>query len=112
MPTKDVEPDVFQMMLRYVYDMEIIFPWEWKEHSKEILQAAGKYGFSALKSEAEAWHLKNLELMVENVIDELLYSDGTHCLDLKNANIMFIVENGQRVLASSLMQSFTNLRSC
>jgi hypothetical protein len=32
-------------------------PQDWAEHSKQILEASGKYGFTALKVLAEAWHI-------------------------------------------------------
>ena len=44
--------------------------------------------------------MKNLNLSVDNVIDELLYADGNHCLLMKKAATDFIVENGQAVIAS------------
>eukprot|EP00956_Cyclotella_meneghiniana_P024634 scaffold49710_cov33-Cyclotella_meneghiniana.AAC.1 len=105
MPISDVEPDTFEIMLKYVYGKNIM-AHEWKEHSKPILIASGKYGLSALRVEAEAWYLKNLDVSVDNAIDELLYADANHCLLLKKAVINFIVENGQAVIASS---SFSKL---
>ena len=100
MVIKDVDPKIFEMMLGYVYGKGIR-ACDWKKHSKQILVASGKYGLTALKTEAEAWHVKNLNLTIDNAVDELLYADGTHCLDLKKASIQFIVENGEGVLAST-----------
>jgi hypothetical protein len=62
----------------------------------------GKYGFAALKVEAEAWHIKRLKLKltVDNAVDELLYADGTLCVGLKKAVMDFIIDNGQGVIAS------------
>ena len=100
MPINDVEPYTFGIMLEYVYGKRILAD-DWKDHSKSILDASGKYGLSALRLEAEAWHVKNLDLSVDGAIDELLYADGNHCLLLKKAVIDFIVENGQAVIASS-----------
>ena len=100
MAIKDVDPDIFEMMLGHVYGKRI-YSDKWKNHDKAILIASGKYGFTALKSEAEAWRVKNLNLTIDNAVDELLYADATHCLDLKKASIKFIVENGEEVLAST-----------
>ena len=97
---KDVDPDIFEMMLGHLYCVKICSD-QWKDHGKAILTASGKYGFTELKEEAEAWHVKNLNLTVENAVDELLYADGSHCFDLKNAVIKFIVENGEGVLESA-----------
>ena len=51
--------------------MSGILGHEWKELSKPIIDASGKYGLSALRLEAEAWHVKNLNLSVDNAVDEL-----------------------------------------
>ena len=106
MPIKDVKPEIFEFMLKYVYGKTIhrdewIEHFEEKEHSKEILKASEKYGFVALRVEAEAWYIKCMDLTEENAVDELLYSDGNHFLKIKEAVIKFIVENGQAVISSS-----------
>ena len=100
MAINDVDPDIFEMMLRYVYGKRI-HTGQWRDHSKKILTASGKYGLTELKKEAEAWHINNLNLTAESAVDELLYADGTHCLEMKKAVIQFIVENGEEVLSSS-----------
>ena len=94
-----VEPNIFEMMLRHVYGHNIPSN-KWKDHGKAILTASGKYGFTALKIEAEAWCVKNLNLTGENAADELLFADGIHCLDLKKAVIHFIINNCEEVLQS------------
>jgi hypothetical protein len=101
LPIKDVKPEIFEIMLKSVYG-KIIHPSEWHEHSKDILDAAGKYGFTDLKSDAEAWHVKiaKEKFTVENVVDELLYADGKDCPLLKQAAMDFIVEHGEEVLDS------------
>jgi hypothetical protein len=84
MPIQNVEPKSFELMLKYVYGKTIL-PNEWAEHSKQILEASGKYGFAAIKVEAEAWRIKKLELTVDNAVDELLYADDTLCVGLKKS---------------------------
>eukprot|EP00956_Cyclotella_meneghiniana_P010908 scaffold15241_cov65-Cyclotella_meneghiniana.AAC.1 len=83
-PIKDVDPQIFE------------------EHAKQVLDAAGKYGFANLKSKAEAWHVKNLNknFAVDNVVDELLYADGKNCPLLKKAAMDFILEHGEEVIKS------------
>eukprot|EP00956_Cyclotella_meneghiniana_P024124 scaffold48121_cov54-Cyclotella_meneghiniana.AAC.4 len=100
-PIKDVEPDIFEIMLKNVYGKDIHANY-WKEHAKQILDASGKYGFTKLKSKAEAWHVKNLKdtLVVDNVVDELLYAEGKSCPLLKKATMDFILEHGEEVIES------------
>lgn len=101
LPIKDVDPKIFEIMLRFVYGQDIC-PAEWHEHSKDILDAAGKYGFADLKSDAEAWYVKMAKktFTVENAVDELLYADGKDCPLLKHAAVDFIVEHGEEVIES------------
>jgi speckle-type POZ protein len=87
MPINDVVPKNFELMLKYIYGKQIEAS-EWRQHSKEIIQASGKYGFSALREEAEIWHMKTLS--VENVVEELLYANGNHCKFLKSTAMKFI----------------------
>eukprot|EP00956_Cyclotella_meneghiniana_P021975 scaffold40799_cov31-Cyclotella_meneghiniana.AAC.3 len=61
MPIDDIEPVVFELMLKYVYGKSVL-DQEWRDHSKTILDASGKYGLSALESEAVAWREENLDL--------------------------------------------------
>lgn len=53
MPIENVEPKIFELVLKHVYDQTIL-PNTWAKHSKQILEAPGKYGFNDLKIEAEA----------------------------------------------------------
>eukprot|EP00956_Cyclotella_meneghiniana_P026015 scaffold55476_cov22-Cyclotella_meneghiniana.AAC.1 len=100
-PMKDVEPDIFEIMLKNVYgkDVDEIY---WKEHAKQILDASGKYGFTELKSKAEEWHVKNIKhnFTIDNAVDELLYADGKNCALLKKAAMDFIADRGEEVIES------------
>eukprot|EP00956_Cyclotella_meneghiniana_P018427 scaffold30656_cov62-Cyclotella_meneghiniana.AAC.3 len=97
-PIQDVEPEVFKAMLQHAYAHNIC-PTMWKDHTKEILEASGKYGFNELKSEAEALYLKS-EITVDSVIDKLLYADSYNLSMLKKATMGFIVKHGGEVMAS------------
>ena len=103
MPIDDVDADVFKVMLKHVYGQNILTN-EWREHSKVILEASGKYGFTHLKIEAEDWLVKNSELTVDNAIAELLYADGIHCILLKKTVMEFIMENGEAIMESLTYQ--------
>ena len=56
----DVNPIVFQMMLRTMYGRRIL-PEEWRGNDEEFYVAVNKYGFSNLKKDAELWYAKLLE---------------------------------------------------
>ena len=106
MPVDDVEPDIFRFMLSAVYGKKVDEE-EWKTQSsnlRSILKAAGKYGFSNIKSEAEAWYMKTLNVKLDNVIDELLYADANNLFDVKKAVMEFITENAEEVIASESFQ--------
>jgi hypothetical protein len=55
-PITNVAPDVFRLLLRYVYGGDILAA-EWKDHAKDLLEASDKYGLPNLKIEAEAWYV-------------------------------------------------------
>eukprot|EP00956_Cyclotella_meneghiniana_P024574 scaffold49508_cov47-Cyclotella_meneghiniana.AAC.7 len=101
----DVNPDVFEMMLHSLYG-GFIPPNEWQRNSESILDAACKYGFNRLKSEAEVWYLKYVEFTVDNVIDVFLKADGNNCAILREAAKEHMAENGAEVVAS---ESFVKL---
>eukprot|EP00956_Cyclotella_meneghiniana_P021471 scaffold39184_cov22-Cyclotella_meneghiniana.AAC.4 len=100
-PIKYVEPDIFDTMLKYAYGKDIDTNY-WKENAKQLLDASGKYGFSEIKSKAEAWHVINLqqEFTIDNAVDELLYADGKSCPLLKKAAMDFIIDHGEEVIES------------
>eukprot|EP00956_Cyclotella_meneghiniana_P025944 scaffold55148_cov49-Cyclotella_meneghiniana.AAC.13 len=100
-PIRDVEPDIFDTMLKYAYGKDIDTNY-WKENAKQLLDASGKYGFTELKSKAEAWHVINLqqEFTIDNAVDELLYADGKSCPLLKKAAMDFIIDHGEEVIES------------
>ena len=113
MPIDDVEPDVFQLMLRFVYGARIdasawklnsSYLFDSANHDASILMAAGKYGFSSLKLEAEAWYMKFLKLEVNNVVDNLLHADGNNLHLVKKATMEFITENSEDVITSQSYQ--------
>ena len=104
-PITDVDPEVFKQMLYYVYGGKIGAA-EWKEKSKDFIDAGDKYGLKDFKIEAEAWHVKHLEITVANVVEELIYADKMNCFLLKEAAMNFVLKNSEEVLASD---SFENM---
>ena len=96
-PITDVDPHIFHQMLFYVYGGNIPAK-EWREKSKDYIDAADRYGVKNLKIEAEAWYAKYCEITLDNVIDELLYADEKNCFLMKELAMQFIMKNAKEVL--------------
>jgi hypothetical protein len=100
MPINDVEPEIFQLMLKTLYGSKLT-PVDWHESSESILHAAGKYGFSSLECEAEYWYVKQADrFTVDNVIGHLLKADSKNLTHLKEAAMEFILNNAEDVVSS------------
>ncbi|KAL7525513.1 hypothetical protein ACHAXR_002017, partial [Thalassiosira sp. AJA248-18] len=106
-PIMGIDPYVFRQMLYYIYGGNITAA-EWKNRSKDLIDAADRYGVKNLKIEAEAWYVNHLKITVENVIVTLAYADEKNCFLLKEAATNFIVKNTNDVLASDSFQSIPN----
>eukprot|EP00956_Cyclotella_meneghiniana_P034203 scaffold102385_cov55-Cyclotella_meneghiniana.AAC.4 len=100
MPIDDVDEVVFEIMLVSLYYGGDLFPEEWQNHSEAILNAAGKYGFDALRSEAEVWYSKSLKFTVDNVIGEFMKADGNNHALVKAAAKKFMMKHGEEIVAS------------
>jgi hypothetical protein len=106
MPINDVEPEIFQLMLKTLYGSKLT-PVDWHENSESILRAAGKYGFSSLECEAEYWYVKQTDrFTVDNVIGHLLKADSNNLTHLKEAAMEFILNHAEDVVCSD---SYDNL---
>jgi speckle-type POZ protein len=109
MPIDDVHPEIFLSMLKTLYG-GILLADDWTNDAKSILNAADKYGFQGLKTEAEKWYVKATRLTAKNAIHELLLADGNGYHLIKQTALDFVVANAEQVLAS---QSFHQLHeSC
>ncbi|KAL7524181.1 hypothetical protein ACHAXR_000468 [Thalassiosira sp. AJA248-18] len=97
-------------MLYFIYGGNITAA-VWKAYSKDLIDAADRYGLKNLKIEAEAWHVKHLKITVDNVIDTLAFADRKNCFLLKETATDFILSNGKEVLASESFQSIPESKS-
>lgn len=94
----NVDPDAFKHMLTYCYGGKVSNE-DLSSKAKEIIEVADRFGVVNLKLEAEAAYIKNTELTVDNVRDELLLADAMNLALLKEYAIDYIAENGEDVLA-------------
>ena len=99
----DVKPETFKHMLYYIYGGKISEE-DLKEHARDIIDAADKYGIITLKLEAEVAYVKDTTIDFSNVMDLLLYADSKNCALLKEAVIDFIVENKDDMLQKVVLK--------
>jgi len=88
----DIKPDVFRILLLYVYDGDV--PDEQlKTHAKDIIDAADKYEIVNLKLAAEVAYVKSTPITLRNVYENLIYATSKNCPLLKEVVTEFVVDN-------------------
>jgi hypothetical protein len=93
----DVCPEVFRHVLYYIYGGKISDD-DMKTHTKDIINAANRYGVATLKLEAEACLVEGTTFSLEKVMDHLIYADSMNCALLKEATMDFIAKNRTNVI--------------
>ncbi len=91
----NVSPDTFHHLLYYIYGLDIPAFGAVILHTKEIIEAADRYGLSNLKLEAEAYYVSSMTLTLENVMEHLHFADSKNCALLREAIIDFIIKNNK-----------------
>ena len=92
----DVSPEIFRHLLYYVYGGKVSEE-DLKSNTREIIDAADKYGIVNLKLEAEALLVTSTTITIENMLDLLLYSSSKNCALLQEAVLDFALENSDEV---------------
>jgi hypothetical protein len=92
----NVSPKVFRHLLYSAYGIKVSDD-DMKLQSKEIIDAANRYGVVNLKLEAEARFVRDTTFTMENVVEYLLYADSMNCALLKEAAMDFLLENSDEV---------------
>ncbi|KAL9179167.1 hypothetical protein ACHAXT_008457 [Thalassiosira profunda] len=105
-----VKPHVFHLLLGYVYGRSVSFD-DWKEHSRELIDAADRYGVADLKLEAEAWFIKFMDITAENALDLLHYADAKNLASLKESVMDYFVNNGKEALVQISFDQIPENRS-
>jgi speckle-type POZ protein len=93
----DVTPDVFRLMLSYIYGGKVSEN-DIKSHAREIIDAADKYGVVNLKLESEACLVEGTTFTIENVKEILIYAESKNCALLKEAAMDYVVANKADVI--------------
>ena len=98
-PIKDVEPDVFRMLLRFIYGGEMPNDDVLSDQAKPIIHAADNYGCTGLKLAAEA-KISTAGITTEIAAELILFADATNCAMLKESAMEYFVANAEDVMNS------------
>ena len=99
LPIIDIHPDIFRMILRFVYGGEVPKKNVLAENSKTIIRAADRFGCTGLKLAAEA-ELASAGITTENAAELILFADGTNCAMLKETAMDYFIKNAPAVMES------------
>ena len=94
----NVKPDVFRLLLSYVYGCSVSKE-DLKTYAKDIIDAADMYSIVNLKLEAEEAYVESTAITAENAMNVLLYADSKNCALLKERAIDFLADNGEEVIS-------------
>ena len=98
-PISDVHPDLFRMLLRFIYGGEVPGENVLTGEGRGIIRIADRFGCTGLKLAAEA-ELAAAGITTENAADIILFADGMNCAMLKETAMDYFVTNAQDVMAS------------
>mmetsp|Transcript_27963 Transcript_27963/g.52266 ORF Transcript_27963/g.52266 Transcript_27963/m.52266 type:complete len:387 (-) Transcript_27963:223-1383(-) len=95
----DTSPDVFRIVLRYVYgkdapDADVVLTKD-----KEIIEAANRYEIVSLKMAVEKTLVEQQVINLRNVADWLVFADSTTCALLKEHALAYFKCRAKDVLA-------------
>jgi len=98
-PISDVHPDLFRMLLRFIYGGEVPGKDVLKEEARGIIKTADRFGCTGLKLAAEA-ELSTVGITTENTAELILFADAANCAMLKEVAMEFFVKNAHEVMSS------------
>ncbi|KAL7464126.1 hypothetical protein ACHAXS_004459 [Conticribra weissflogii] len=90
-PIIGVDTSTFKVALKRVYGLPILYN-EWKKHSRDLIDAADRFGLKNLKLESEAWFVKLTAITNENVDELRVYADSKKCYLLKEEVMKFFAK--------------------
>ena len=99
-----ISPFTFENLLLYIYGRPIPGFGKKPSSTKEIIEAADKYGVTNLKLEAEAYYVASLQITAENVLEQLHFADSMNCSLLKETVMDFIVANSFELLSMKALK--------
>jgi len=97
---KNVTPDVFRIVLRYVYAGELPDRKNSFDNGRGIIEAADRLGIIPLKMAVESGMVRNLHINRYNVTEYLIFAESKTCSFLKEAAISYFVARATDLLNS------------
>ena len=98
-PINGVEPEVFKVLLYFCYG-GTIEEEELAASAKAIIEAADRFEIVNLKLQAEAVLTKQTEITVENMMDNLLYTNSKNLALFQEKIMDFVAENGEKIVGN------------
>ena len=108
-PIEDMEPEMFRMLLRYVYGGEVPDYQTLKNDACTLIRVADRFSCTGLKLAAEA-EMAAAGITAANCADMILFSDATNCALLKETAIDYFVKNSTKVKETSGYEKITESR--
>ena len=93
-PITDTDPDLFEMLLYFLYTEELPPHFEEKDHAIELCKLADRFGCIDLKLLVES-RIVDSELLLfeETAMEMALFADSFNCALLREAAVKLIVAN-------------------
>lgn len=93
----NVDPKVFQCLLLHAYGGSISDE-DFRDNSKNIIEAADKFGYDELKLMAEEKFLELCPLTIDNVVENLNYAYAKNCETILSSVMGFLILNGHEAV--------------
>ena len=99
----DTSPVIFRCLLDYVYgyDFDELEP---PTSTKDIIEAADKYGITNLKLKAEARYVSSTTINMGNMMENLHFADSKNCALLKEVVMNFIAKHKVEILEENMLK--------
>ena len=95
-----VNPDVFQLLLEYIYAGRIPSSKKVTKHGKGLIDLANRYEIAGFKMTIENILVKERIMDKKNVVDYILFADAQCCPLLKEYAICFFLMHHKEILKS------------
>ena len=102
-PINDTSPEIFRMILEYIYGGKIQGTYYILKNGKKIIDVANCYGLPGLKLIAESTLVSKCVIDVSNAADYILFAEAKICPLLKEYDIAYFVARSKDILKSDFL---------